>query len=110
MRSPGTALGGFESYIRDRCKSLIVDGIVSAISLLVYGVHRGSVLGHDFVHTVLPAFASVLRYHKLYHVVDFVLYSQSFRQVLMHLMHLSWMKSNNLVRTMTKQVISISVN
>ena len=107
MRSPGTALGGFESYIRDRCQSLIVDGIVSAISPLVYGVHRGSVLGPAFVHTVLPAFGSVLRYHKLYHVVDFVLYSQSFRQVLMHL---SWMKSNNLVGTMRKQVIGISEN
>lgn len=47
-----------------------------------------------FVHTVLPAFASVLSYHQLYHVVDFVLSSQSFRHVLMHL---SWMKSNKLV-------------
>ena len=34
------ALGWFASYLSDRCRSLIVDGIVSAPSLLVYGVPK----------------------------------------------------------------------
>ena len=35
----------FVSYLSDRCQSVIVDGIVSVPSPLVYGVPRGSVLG-----------------------------------------------------------------
>ena len=36
---------GKPTYLSDRCQSVIVDGIVSAPSCLVYGVLQGSVLG-----------------------------------------------------------------
>ena len=39
------ALEWFASYLGDRCQPVIVDGIVSAPSPLVYGVPQGSVLG-----------------------------------------------------------------
>ena len=35
----------FASYVHDRSQSVTVDGIVSALSPLVYGVSKGSVLG-----------------------------------------------------------------
>ena len=42
---PDAALQWFASYPSDHCQSIIVDGIVSAPSRLVYGVPQGSVLG-----------------------------------------------------------------
>ena len=36
---------GKPTYLSDRCQSVIVDGIVFALSPLVYGVPQGSVLG-----------------------------------------------------------------
>ena len=39
------ALEWFASYLSDCCQCVIVDGIVSAPSPLVYGVPQGSVLG-----------------------------------------------------------------
>ena len=43
--SQHAALEWFAYYLSDRCQSVIVDGIVSAPSPLVYGVPQGSVLG-----------------------------------------------------------------
>ena len=37
--------GIIQTYLSDHCQSVIVDGIVSAPSRLVYGVPHGSVLG-----------------------------------------------------------------
>ena len=41
----GTVLDWFVSYLSGRFQSVIVDGVVSASRLLVYGVPQGSVLG-----------------------------------------------------------------
>ena len=41
----GVVLGWFSSYVKDRCQSVVIDGVESAASPLVYGVPQGSVLG-----------------------------------------------------------------
>ena len=57
VHSSSFSLEWFASDLSDRYQSVIVDGIVSASSPLVYGVPQGFVLtsGTCVVHVVLPA-------------------------------------------------------
>ena len=51
----GAALERFASYLSVHCQSVIVDGIVSTPSPLMYGVLPGFRSGTFLVHVALPA-------------------------------------------------------
>ena len=60
---PDAALQWFASYPSDRCQSIIVDGIVSAPSPLVYGEPQGSVLGPVLFTLYSQPLADVISAH-----------------------------------------------
>ena len=107
----------FASYLSDRCQSVIVDGIVSAPSSLVYGVLQGSVLGP----VLFTLYSQPLSYVISAHGCDFHKYTDDtellqsappdeFRSVQTDIQTciedvLSWMNSNELMLNTDKTEI-----
>ena len=65
----GNVLNLFRSYLSGRTQRVLVDGVLSELCELHYGVPQGSVLGPiEFCTYTLPL-GAILRYHKLsYHI------------------------------------------
>ena len=59
----GTVLDWFVSYLSGRFQSIIVDGVVSASRLLVYGVPQGSVLGQVLFTLYSQPLSDVISVH-----------------------------------------------
>ena len=66
----GHALNFFRSYLADRTQRVSVEGVLSEMSRLFYGVPQGSVLGPiEFCIFIHFPFRAILNYYKIdYHI------------------------------------------